>query len=286
MKSYEEVTNNLLERRDRYVVEQNRKRKRMMGAATSLCCCCLVALIGFGVWQSGMLQSEPPIILDSSVGGDNAEDTTSCKDTDNNIVNPLDNTLLNTSEDTTPREDTDGKNTIVPPTLTYEILVSNDYAIPTDLISMMKSVDVVVEGTYDGTVSTYVTEIGQIVTVGKLSNLTFLKGSGPDNINISFYGGAITVSQYMEMVSSTQSSKHGFDKLTKEEADERYIGTPIYEYSANPQEGMKYLVLLSYDASIDEYFVACDGYGLREINNEGKAWNIDTSKYEDIPEIK
>jgi len=66
MKSYEEVTNNLLERRDRYVVEQNRKRKRMMGAATSLCCCCLVALMGFGVWQSGMLQSEPPITVDSS----------------------------------------------------------------------------------------------------------------------------------------------------------------------------------------------------------------------------
>lgn len=52
MKSYEEITNNLLERRDRYVVEQNQKRKRMMGAATSLCCCCLVAIMGFGVWQS------------------------------------------------------------------------------------------------------------------------------------------------------------------------------------------------------------------------------------------
>ena len=52
MKSYEEVTNNLLERRDQYVAEQNRKRKRMMGAATSLCCCCLVAFMGFGVWRS------------------------------------------------------------------------------------------------------------------------------------------------------------------------------------------------------------------------------------------
>lgn len=72
MKSYEEVTNNLLERRDRYVVEQNRKRKRMMGAATSLCCCCLVAFMGFGVWQSGMLQNEPPVTLDSSIVGNNS----------------------------------------------------------------------------------------------------------------------------------------------------------------------------------------------------------------------
>ena len=52
MKSYEEVTNNLLDRRDRYMVEQNRKRKKMIGATISMCCCCLVALIGFGVWQS------------------------------------------------------------------------------------------------------------------------------------------------------------------------------------------------------------------------------------------
>ncbi len=72
MKSYEEVTNNLLERRDQYVAEQNRKRKRMMGAATSLCCCCLVAFMGFGVWQNGMLQNEPPVTLDSSIGGNNS----------------------------------------------------------------------------------------------------------------------------------------------------------------------------------------------------------------------
>ena len=52
MKSYEEIMNTLLERRDRYVMEQNRRRKRMRGAAASLCCCCLVAFIGFGVWQS------------------------------------------------------------------------------------------------------------------------------------------------------------------------------------------------------------------------------------------
>ncbi len=73
MKSYEEVTNSLLERRDRYVVEQNRKRKKMMGAASSMCCCCLVAFMGFGIWQSGMLQNEPPVTLDSSIVGSNTD---------------------------------------------------------------------------------------------------------------------------------------------------------------------------------------------------------------------
>ena len=40
MKSYDELTNDLLERRDRYVADQKKKRKRVMGVATSLCCFC------------------------------------------------------------------------------------------------------------------------------------------------------------------------------------------------------------------------------------------------------
>lgn len=58
MKNYDELTNDLLERRDRYVADQ--KRKRVMGVATSLCCFCLVALLGFGMWQGGMFNTTPP----------------------------------------------------------------------------------------------------------------------------------------------------------------------------------------------------------------------------------
>ncbi len=66
MKNYDELTNDLLERRDRYVADQKKKRKRVIGVATSLCCCCLVALLGFGMWQGGMFNSQPPITLDDS----------------------------------------------------------------------------------------------------------------------------------------------------------------------------------------------------------------------------
>lgn len=65
MKNYDEVTHDLLERRDRYVAEQKKKRKRMMGVVSSICCFCLVALIGVGVWRSGMLTT-PPTILDNN----------------------------------------------------------------------------------------------------------------------------------------------------------------------------------------------------------------------------
>lgn len=104
MKSYEEVTNSLLERRDRYVVEQNRKRKKMMGAATSLCCCCLVAFMGFGIWQSGILQNEPPVTLDGSVVGSNSDnDRVEQQTTNSNVetsqnpnnIEQTDNTVAN-----------------------------------------------------------------------------------------------------------------------------------------------------------------------------------------------
>lgn len=67
MKNYDELTNDLLKRRDRYVAEQKKKRKRVMSVATSLCCFCLVALLGFGMWQGGMFDAKPPITLDDSI---------------------------------------------------------------------------------------------------------------------------------------------------------------------------------------------------------------------------
>lgn len=66
MKNYDELTNDLLERRDRYVADQKKKRKRVMGVATSLCCFCLVALLGFGMWQSDLFKPMPPTVIDGS----------------------------------------------------------------------------------------------------------------------------------------------------------------------------------------------------------------------------
>lgn len=59
MKNYDELTNDLLERRERYVTNQKKKRKRMMGVATSLCCCGFVALLGFGMWKGRMSNTTP-----------------------------------------------------------------------------------------------------------------------------------------------------------------------------------------------------------------------------------
>lgn len=65
MKNYDELTNNLLERRDRYVLEQ--KKRKVISVATSLCCVCLIALLGLGLWQGEMFVGPPPATLDDSI---------------------------------------------------------------------------------------------------------------------------------------------------------------------------------------------------------------------------
>ena len=60
MKNCDEMVNSLLERREQYNAEQKRKRSIITRTVTSMCCVCLIALFGFGMWQSGMFNTTPP----------------------------------------------------------------------------------------------------------------------------------------------------------------------------------------------------------------------------------
>lgn len=66
MKNYDETINSVFERINKYKVEKKNKRKIVTRTVTSLCCFCLVALLGVGVWQSGLFQSMPPKTLENS----------------------------------------------------------------------------------------------------------------------------------------------------------------------------------------------------------------------------
>ncbi|MCI8669725.1 MAG: hypothetical protein HFI34_09435 [Lachnospiraceae bacterium] len=67
MKNCDEMVNNLLERRDQYVAEQKRKRMVITRTVTAMCCVCLVALLSFGMWQSGTFEKTPPITTEDSI---------------------------------------------------------------------------------------------------------------------------------------------------------------------------------------------------------------------------
>lgn len=75
MKNYDELTNDLLQRRDRYVADRKKKRKRAVSVAASLCCVCMAALLGFGMRQGGLLDgASPDRALEDTLPPD-AEDT-------------------------------------------------------------------------------------------------------------------------------------------------------------------------------------------------------------------
>lgn len=72
MKNYNEIANDLFERRDKCIAEQKAKRKTIARLTTSICSFVLVALLGIGVWQSGWFNSVmPPNTDDPAISGDN-----------------------------------------------------------------------------------------------------------------------------------------------------------------------------------------------------------------------
>ena len=52
MKNRDEMVNDLLERRDKYVAEQKRKRNIFMRSTAAAVCVCLVASAGVWIWHS------------------------------------------------------------------------------------------------------------------------------------------------------------------------------------------------------------------------------------------
>lgn len=98
MKSYDELTNDLLERRDRYVAEQKRKRANAICVAAPLGCLCLVAVLGFTALQSGLLGTAIPNPTEGPVIGDDLVETTGVPATDpagNNkiVINAIEEVL-------------------------------------------------------------------------------------------------------------------------------------------------------------------------------------------------
>ena len=52
MKNRDEMVNDLLERRDKYVAEQKRKRNILVRSTAAAVCVCLVASAGVWIWHS------------------------------------------------------------------------------------------------------------------------------------------------------------------------------------------------------------------------------------------
>ncbi len=67
MKNYNEIANSVFERREQYETEKKQKRKMIVRTVAPICSVCLVALLGFGAWQSGIIKKTPLQTAEDSV---------------------------------------------------------------------------------------------------------------------------------------------------------------------------------------------------------------------------
>ena len=104
MKSYDETTNNLLERRDKYIEAQKIKKKNMIRISSVLSCFIIVAVLGLGIWRGGWLDYYSlPIANPSSQEGNDTESTSNNK-TQEKTTNQ---TIIPSTEQTTSIQNTD-----------------------------------------------------------------------------------------------------------------------------------------------------------------------------------
>ncbi len=92
MKNYDEIANDLFERRNKCIAEQKAKRKTITRITASVCSFMLVVLLGIGVWQSGLFNSviTPPNTDDPVISG---EQNSSTDDTSGNKAYPYEDKI-------------------------------------------------------------------------------------------------------------------------------------------------------------------------------------------------
>ncbi|MBE6616870.1 MAG: hypothetical protein E7627_02825 [Ruminococcaceae bacterium] len=284
MKSYDEMAKSVLERRDRH-----REKQSMMKKSISLAvmCVCLTLVIGVGGWQVAMQMEEPNYI---------SPDNTS--ETDNTgIITETDPPIFVTEQpeashilDTTPGHDISEIPVEIPGDATVIHIPNSsgamqDICIPITTEGLFENADLVVIGEFLGTDGTEVTENMQFISDGRVNINEIKKGEieTEEPLTISYYGGMVTVAHIVSKVPSERLEKYGWLSMTKEEQQNFVVTYSSSLTSADLVEGETYLLFLAQNEY--GYFVMCDSYGARRINNEGQAYNVSTRLYEEIPTL-
>ena len=289
MKNYEEMTDNVLKRRDEYMKERARQAKIARGISLTAVCLCLASVITIGGWTVmnrnseggfGDISNLPPV---HETNGDTSNETEG-KDAPDTSKSPTADHVL----DTTPGHDVGNLPTEIPDDVTVIHIPNSsgplaDVCIPITTEYLIENANIVVVGEFLGTESTTVTETMLFISEGRVKIAEVIKGDADsdETLPISFYGGTVPVALIVDQVPQERLEKYGWLNMTKEEQQTFLITYSSSVDHADLKEGETYLFFLG----DNEYgnFVMCGGYGAREINAEGKAYNPDTRLYEDIP---
>lgn len=162
----------------------------------------------------------------------------------------------------------------------YQIIRKSDYKSikPKDLY---KDADLVIEGNYIKDNKCYVTDYSAIVTEAKFEVSKVIKGNyTSNNININYYGGIVSVGEYMKSQTKEQLAKKGISNLSTAQLSDQTIECLTEDAKVDVNTKDSYIIFLSYDAEKDYYFVLSDGYGMRKLANNEEIYNPDTKTFD------
>lgn len=126
-----------------------------------------------------------------------------------------------------------------------------------------------------------------IKTESEFEVLDVLKGENKNkSILVEYYGGTISLQEYINDQTPEQRIKKGYDKLSKEEIEGKTVKW-VGDYNIEFSKKKRYVMFLNYDEKENKYYVTCDPYGIRELSEDGKLYNVDTKAFDiDIKELK
>ncbi len=163
----------------------------------------------------------------------------------------------------------------------YEITKNADY-VATSIDDLYKTVDLVFIGTKNNDNKTFVGTNGLIITEANYNVKTVLKGSyNTSTININYYGGSVSLEEYIKNLSKEQIQKKGLDKYNSKDRQTKLIGYKITDKSILTQvDSNEYLIFVNHDQENNIYFVVADAYGMRQIDQNKNVYNLDTKSFE------
>ncbi|MBR5065283.1 MAG: hypothetical protein IKX09_03450, partial [Oscillospiraceae bacterium] len=108
MKTYEQMANDALRRIEEYETERRERRKVATRVVVPVFSFCLVALLGLGLWKSGILGNDKLPVIDDSGQGQQTETADPSGDTEKEPVSGLQTEEDSQNGTFQPADDPDG----------------------------------------------------------------------------------------------------------------------------------------------------------------------------------
>lgn len=161
----------------------------------------------------------------------------------------------------------------------YFISQTSDY-ISTDFNDIVKGADLVVRAKYIKNTDTYVSTGRLPITKAEFNIVEIIKGDYSfDAITVEYYGGTVSMYEYIQTMSEAEKLKGGYD-YSEDEAKKIAVTYLDEENGVSFESDREYVICLGYNKDDGSYMIHSDAFGMSEvvdgkILNKAKGTTID-----------